>query len=107
MPTTPAPSPGPGETSLIGRGVALLTPLFALLAGGIAGEASHLVPGLKLDKSQLVAFMVVVATSALTSAWKWLDGWQQHELLVAQKVVAPYVPKRKRSAPQTAAETTR
>jgi hypothetical protein len=22
-------------------------------------------------------------------AWKWLQGWQQHEFLVAQKLAAP------------------
>src|SRR5664279_2469073 len=74
---------------LLGRGVALLTPVFAIAAGWIAGVVAHLVPGANLDQTQIVAFMIAVSTSALTAAWKWLQGWQQHESLVAQGLAPP------------------
>jgi hypothetical protein len=28
----------------------------------------------------------------VAAAWKWLHGWQQHELLVAQRLAAPIKP---------------
>jgi len=28
--------------------------------------------------------MTAAAVSAITAGWKWLQGWQQHEALVAQ-----------------------
>jgi hypothetical protein len=28
--------------------------------------------------------MIAASSGALSSAWKWLNGWQQHERLVAQ-----------------------
>ena len=31
-----------------------------------------------LDKGQIVAFMIAIATAALTAAWTWLQGWQQY-----------------------------
>jgi hypothetical protein len=71
------------EASLIGRFVAIITPFFALFAGWLAGVVAKAVPGVKLDRGQIVAFMVAVATSALTAGWKWLQGWQQHEQNVA------------------------
>lgn len=77
------------EGSLIGRFVALVTPFFALGAGWLAGVVAKAVPGVTLDKGQIVAFMVAVATSVLTSAWKWLQGWQQHEQNVADGKSAP------------------
>lgn len=72
-----------GETSLLGRFVALLTPLFAVLAGWLAGGVAQKVPGVHLDEAQITAFMIAASTAALGSAWKWLQGWQQHEQLVA------------------------
>ena len=42
------------------------------------------VPGAHLDQNQIVAFMTAAAVSAMTAGWKWLQGWQQHEALVAQ-----------------------
>lgn len=71
------------EGSLIGRFVAIITPFFTLFAGWLAGVVAKAVPGVKLDKGQIVVFMVAVATAALTAAWKWLQGWQQHEQNVA------------------------
>jgi hypothetical protein len=80
------------EGALLGRFVALLTPFFTVAASWIAGVVAKNVPGVTLDKSQIVAFMIAVATVCLGSAWKWLQGWQQHELLVAQKLAAPLKP---------------
>jgi hypothetical protein len=76
--------PGETENSIIGRFVALLTPVFALLAGAVAAWVAKKIPGADLDQAQVTAFMVVVSTSALTAAWKWLHGLQQHERLVAE-----------------------
>ena len=73
-----------GETSMLGRFVALLTPVFVVAAGWIAGAVAKAVPGAHLDQGQLVAFMVIGATGALASGLKWLHGWQQHERLVAE-----------------------
>ncbi|MFZ0381757.1 MAG: hypothetical protein WCD11_11320 [Solirubrobacteraceae bacterium] len=36
-----------------------------------------------LDAGQIVAFMVAAATAALTAAFKFMAGWQQHEQNVA------------------------
>jgi hypothetical protein len=71
------------EGSLIGRFVAIITPFFTLFAGWLGGVVAHAMPGVKLDRGQIVAFMVAVATATLTTAWKWLQGWQQHEQNVA------------------------
>jgi len=81
--------PATTEGSLIGRFVAIITPFFALAAGWLGGVVAKAVPGVTLDKGQIVAFMVAVATSVLTSAWKWLQGWQQHEQNVADGKSAP------------------
>jgi hypothetical protein len=72
------------ETSMLGRFVALLTPVFVVAAGWVAGAVAKAVPGAHLDQSQLVTFMVIGATGALTCGLKWLHGWQQHERLVAE-----------------------
>lgn len=91
-PTT-APPAGPAtgaatEASLLPRFVALLTPLFAIVSGTIANwVAQH--TGAHLDQGQMSAFMVTASTTALAASWKWLHGWQQHELLVAQGIDAP------------------
>ena len=73
----PAASAPAAEGSLLGRFVA------TLFAGWLAGVVAKAVPGVTLDKGQIVAFMVTVATAALTAGWKWLQGWQQHEQNVA------------------------
>jgi hypothetical protein len=81
----PAVSPAaPSEASLIGRFVAILTPVFAIAAGWVAGLVAQVIPGAHLDQNQIVAFMATAAVSAITAGWKWLQGWQQHEVLVAQ-----------------------
>ena len=78
-----APQPG-GETSMLGRWVALLTPVFVVVAAWAAGRVAQLVPGAHLDQTELVSLMVASATAALAAAWKWFVGWHQHELLVAE-----------------------
>jgi hypothetical protein len=78
-----------GETSLLGRFVALLTPVFAMAAGWLAGVVARAVPGAHLDQNQLVVFMVAAVTAALAAGWKWLQGWQQHERMVAEGMEQP------------------
>lgn len=79
----PADSPRLAEGSLRSRFVTLLTPVFTVLAGYLAGLVGKYLPGLHLDPGELVAFMVAASTSAFTAALKWMHGWQQHERLVA------------------------
>jgi hypothetical protein len=83
VPDSSAPQTPAAEGSLLGRFVAIITPFFALFAGWLAGVVAHAVPGVTLDPGQIVAFMVAVATTVLTTGWKWLQGWQQHEQNVA------------------------
>ena len=92
MPTlTPSavPSSAPTEASMIGRLVAIFTPVFAVAAGWFAGVIAQAVPGAHLDQNQIVAFMTAAAVSVITAGWKWLQGWQQHEALVAQGLDVP------------------
>jgi len=84
-----APVADTTEGSWIGRIVALITPFFALAAAWIAGVVTKIIPGVTLDKSQIIALMVAAATSVLTAAWKWLQGWQQHEQNVADRRSQP------------------
>jgi len=80
------------ETSLISRFVAILTPVFAIAAGWVAGEVAQAVPGAHLNQDQIVAFMGVAATAVIAAGWKWLHGWQQHEQRVAQGIANPVKP---------------
>jgi hypothetical protein len=82
-------APPGGETSMLGRWVALFTPVFVVVAAWAAGRVAQLVPGAHLDQTELVSLMVAGATAALAAAWKWVEGWQQHELLVAQNKEKP------------------
>ena len=77
----PAPA---SEASLIGRFVAIFTPVFAIAAGWFAALIAQVVPGAHLNQAQIVAFMTAAAASVITAGWKWLQGWQQHEALVTQ-----------------------
>ena len=88
-PASPADPLANTEGSLIGRFVALLAPVFAIAAGWLAGFVASKVPGVTLNPAQIASFMAVASTSALTATWKWLQGWQQHEQLVARGAVAP------------------
>jgi hypothetical protein len=98
--TTATSLPIQTEASLIGRFVAILTPVFAVAAGWLAGVVAQAVPGAHLDQNQIVAFMTAAAVSAITAGWKWLQGWQQHEALVAQ---GRDVPRKKGQSLQEAA----
>lgn len=71
------------EKSLLPRFVALCTPLFAIAAGAMASWVARRT-GAQLDSAGLTTFMVTASTSVIGASWKWLHGWQQHELLVAQ-----------------------
>jgi hypothetical protein len=73
----------PGEGSIIGRVVAILTPIFAAIAAEIAGWTAKEI-GVELNKAEIVAFMIAVATTALTAGWKWLEGLQKHEQRVSE-----------------------
>ena len=88
-PISAVPSSAPTEASLISRFVAILTPVFAVVAGWFAGVIAQAVPGAHLDQNQIVAFMTAAAVSAIAAGWKWLQGWQQHEALVAQGLDVP------------------
>jgi hypothetical protein len=77
------------EYSLISRFVAILTPLFAIAAGWIAGVVAKAVPGAHLNQSEIVSFMVAASVSAIAAGWKWLQGWQQHEQQVADGKAKP------------------
>jgi len=82
----------PTEASMIGRLVAIFTPVFAIAAGWFAGLIAQAVPGAHLDQNQIVAFMTAAAVSVISAGWKWLQGWQQHEALVAQGADVPVKP---------------
>lgn len=79
----------PTEGSIIGRFVAIITPILAVAASAIAGWVAHIFPGVKLDKGEIVAFMIAVVTAALTAGWKYLDGMQKHEQRVSEGTAAP------------------
>jgi hypothetical protein len=77
------------EGAVINRVVLLLTPFVTAAAAWVAGVIARHVPGVTLDQTQVVSFMIAIVVVCLASAWKWLQGWQQHELLVAQRLAAP------------------
>lgn len=73
---------------MIGRFVAIVTPIFAAAAAWLAGFAAK-EWGIELNKGEIVAFMIAVATAVLTSGWKWLEGLQKHEQRVADGKAIP------------------
>jgi hypothetical protein len=79
---SPVPASSPSEASILPRVVTLLTPIFAIGAAVVAGWIGQ-VTGAVVDQGQITVLMSLAATSALTAAWKWMQGWQQHERLVA------------------------
>lgn len=83
------PSAAISEGAIINRVVVVATPVLAAGAAWAAGVLARHVPGVKLDQTQVVSFMIAIVAVCLASAWKWLQGWQQHEFLVAQKLAAP------------------
>ena len=68
------------------RIVAFLTPLvFVPVAGWAAQWSAQHLPGVpNLDPAQLTGIFATGAVAALTMAFKWLQGWQQHEAREAQ-----------------------
>jgi len=87
----PVPSvvPPVSEGAITNRIVVMVTPFLTIGAAWLSGVIARHVPGVKLDQTQVVSFMIAIVAVCLASAWKWLQGWQQHELLVAQKLAAP------------------
>jgi hypothetical protein len=73
----------PAEGSILGRVVALLTPVFTAAAGWLAGLVAKAVPGAHLDNAQIATFMTATAAAALAAAYKWLTGWHHHEQRVS------------------------
>ncbi len=62
------------------RIVVLLTPLvFVPLAGTVSAWIAERFPGVNLSEEAVVGFAAAGALSALTAAYKWLDGWQSYE----------------------------
>lgn len=61
----------------IERVVALLTPLFAALAGVITSAAGQLVPGVTLNPADVTALFIAGSTAAAAAALKWLHGRQK------------------------------
>ena len=67
------------------RIVALLTPVFAALAGGLATWVADTVPGApSIDSGELTAIFIAGATAATAAAYKWLDGWAKYERTKAE-----------------------
>jgi hypothetical protein len=91
-PSVAATLPTISEGAIINRVVLLLTPFLTAGAAWLAGVIAHNVPGVTLDQTQIVSFMIAIVVVCLAGAWKWLQGWQQHELLVAWKLAAPLKP---------------
>jgi hypothetical protein len=97
-PTQPVPAVGPAtampvsEGAIINRVVLLIAPVLTAVAAWLAALIARHVPGVTLDQTQIVSFMIAIVAVCLAGAWKWLQGWQQHELLVAQGLAAPIKP---------------
>ena len=88
----PIPLPAISEGAVTNRVVLLATPVITVAAAWIAGLVARHIPGVTLDQTQIVSFMIAIVGVCLAAAWKWLHGWQQHELLVAQRLAAPIKP---------------
>ncbi|MDX6652180.1 MAG: hypothetical protein QOJ38_961 [Solirubrobacterales bacterium] len=94
-PAQTQPSPGEsgtGEGSLRGSFIAMITPVAALAAAWVAGEATKIMPGINLDPGQIVAFMIAVVGAVISASLKWLQGWQLHEQRVSENLAAPVKP---------------
>jgi hypothetical protein len=81
MPTT--------ERAIINRVVVIATPFLTAGIAWLAAMVAKWVPGVTFDQTQLMSFMISIVVVCLAIAWKWLQGWQQHELLVAEGRAAP------------------
>jgi hypothetical protein len=58
----------------------LLTPLvFVPVAGAVSAWLAENFPGVTFSSDVVVGFAAAGALSALTTAYKWIDGWQSDE----------------------------
>ena len=75
----------------INRVVVLLTPLAATLAGLVAAWLADHAPLIadQVDEGSLTAIFIAAATSVVTMAYKWLDGWQDYEEQLADPEMHP------------------
>jgi hypothetical protein len=90
IPAPPAlPAVPVTERSIINRVVVIATPFITAFVAWLAALIAKHVPGVTFDQTQLVSFMIAIVAVCLAMAWKWLQGWQQHEFLVAQNLAAP------------------
>ena len=75
------------------RVVVLLTPLvFVPIAGTVSAWIAENFPGVNLSEEAVVGFAAAGVLSALTAAYKWLDGWQEHERLLADPEALVFLP---------------
>jgi hypothetical protein len=82
------------ETFPVNRVVILLTPIiFVPGAAVVSAWIGKNFPGVSFSKEAVVGFAAAGALSALTAAYKWIDGWQKHEANV-QAAVAAAIAKR-------------
>jgi len=63
----------------LNRLVALLTPVFALLAGACATWLADHVPGVNVSEDMLQEIFIAGAVAVLAPALHWLHGWQKFE----------------------------
>lgn len=62
------------------RVVVLLTPLlFVPVAAGVSAWLAKNFPGVTFSSDVVTGFAAAGALSALTTAYKWIDGWQAAE----------------------------
>ena len=79
--------------------ISLATVTYAGFAGWLSDVIAHWMPGFSLDKAQTTGFVVAVTGVVFGVAWNWLQGWQQHERLVAEGKAAATIPLPNTSAP--------
>jgi hypothetical protein len=87
------------ERAVINRVVVIATPFLTAGIAWFAAMVAKWVPGVTFDQTQLISFMISIVVVCLAIAWKWLQGWQQHELLVAEGRAAPIKTKPTQTAP--------
>lgn len=62
------------------RLVALLTPLvFVPASAALSAWIGAHFPGLNLSEGAIIGFGTAAALAALTTAYRWMDGWQKDE----------------------------
>lgn len=69
----------------LNRVVALLTPLFATAAGGVATWIAENFPGVEVSQGALEEIFIAGALVALAPAAQWLHGWQKFEARQADR----------------------